>query len=73
MEHIMAQNISKFDQIARLLIGSILILSVLLQPATPVWFALLGAYTILTAVLRWEVCYSLALRPRDSLGLNASR
>lgn len=65
-----APNISKIDLYVRLLIGSLLILSVLVQATTPVWFALIGAYAVLTALVRWEVLYSIAWRTPEKYTLH---
>jgi hypothetical protein len=54
----MNTNIRKFDKGFRIALGSAAILSVLSNPFTPAWFAIAGAYAVLTSLLSWDPAYA---------------
>jgi hypothetical protein len=51
-------NLGKFEKIARLTLGAVLIGMVMQIPNAPVWLALVATYPIFTAILAWDPIYA---------------
>lgn len=51
-------NISATEKGIRFVLGGTMILSVLINPATPIWFAVVALYPVLTGIVNWDPCYA---------------
>lgn len=58
MKTMFESNIRVSEDIARYLLGALLIASVMVVPFAPVWLALIAIYPIVTAIMFWDPVYA---------------
>lgn len=55
---IMDFNVSFYDRINRLVMGSLLLIAMMASASIPAWLTLIPLYPILTAIAAWDPLYA---------------
>jgi hypothetical protein len=56
---IMEMNVSFYDKVNRLVMGSILLIAIMATESVPAWLTLIPLYPILTAIAAWDPLYAM--------------
>ncbi len=56
---IMDFNVSFYDRINRLVLGSLLLIAMMAMASIPAWLSLIPLYPILTAIAAWDPLYAI--------------
>lgn len=64
METILNSNITLYERVGRVLVGIALLSGAMLNPAIPVWFALLAVYPVISAIMAWDPFYAVMFKMR---------
>jgi hypothetical protein len=57
-KHIMDFNVSFYDKVNRLVMGSLLLIAMMSMESIPAWLTLVPLYPILTAIAAWDPLYA---------------
>ena len=67
-KQIMDVNVSFYDKVNSLVMGSLLLIAMMAMESIPAWLTLIPAYPILTAIAAWDPLYAVFNLARKAIG-----